>query len=303
MKGNTITPPNSWNGPKEMETSGSTLSCSPSQSLARRQRPDHPGTWYYLEIQVILTEDRGTTPPPPHAWQAPVMEDMLWDGKSGLTEAVVMGPGQAILFYGRQSLGEGLSLGKVCDTTFMLLGTISWVGKLAQLNTNVLILQEGWQLRVQTITKWHTEAIGLGHPCCHLPPFLPCRFHNHDGPLQEERLQSTDKCVEEPKHTHWTSHHDQGWVPQHGWDCGQMQWDPWAAMTSSPLPDHRFESDRSSVSTCPSVSSRSNRSGGSRHMHCGQCCREPEAHMKINLPVFKGVDKKDASLIKVGTGI
>ena len=49
---------------------------------------------------------------PPHAWQAPVVEDMLQDGKSGLTEAVVTGPGWAILFYGRQSLGERLSLGE-----------------------------------------------------------------------------------------------------------------------------------------------------------------------------------------------
>ena len=56
----------------------------------------------------------------PNAWQAPVVEDMLWDSKSGLTEAVLMGPGQAILFYGRQSLGEGLSLGEECDEMFML---------------------------------------------------------------------------------------------------------------------------------------------------------------------------------------
>ena len=73
-----------------------------------------------------------------------VVEDMLQDGKSGLTEAVVTGPGWAILFYGRQSLGEGLSLGmSACDTTFMLSGAISWVGKQAQLNANAVTLWEG----------------------------------------------------------------------------------------------------------------------------------------------------------------
>ena len=61
----------------------------------------------------------------------PEVEDMLHDGKSGLTGAVVMGPGQAILFYGRQSLGEGLSLDEACGTMFMLSGAISWVGKQA----------------------------------------------------------------------------------------------------------------------------------------------------------------------------
>ena len=38
----------------------------------------------------------------------------------------------------------------------------------------------------------------------------------------------------------------------------------------------------------------SNRSGGSRHTHHGQCCRETGGHMKINLPVFEDEDMKDA---------
>ena len=100
---------------------------------------DCPGTWYCLEIQVTSTKDGGTTPPPPHTLQVPVMVDMLQDGKSGLTEAVVMAPGQAILFYGRQPLG-GLSLGKVWDATFMLSGVISWVGRQAQLNARMISL-------------------------------------------------------------------------------------------------------------------------------------------------------------------
>ena len=52
-------------------------------------------------------------PPPLQPWQVPIVEDMVPDGKAGLTEAVVTGPGQAILFYEQQLLGEGLSLGKV----------------------------------------------------------------------------------------------------------------------------------------------------------------------------------------------
>ena len=47
--------------------------------------PDHPKTQYCLEIQVISTKEGGATLPPPPAWQAPVAEDMLQDGKSGLT--------------------------------------------------------------------------------------------------------------------------------------------------------------------------------------------------------------------------
>ena len=95
---------------------------------------------------MILTEDGGATPPPPHAQQVPVVKDMLHDGRSGLTKAIVMGPSWAVLFYGRQSLGGGLSLGKVRDTVFILSGAISWFGKQAQLNTNPLSQQEGQQL-------------------------------------------------------------------------------------------------------------------------------------------------------------
>ena len=87
-------------GPKEMEASGSASSQSPSLSLVRKQTPDHPETPYCLEIQVTSIKDGGTMPPPLQAWQVPVVEDMLLGGKSGLTEAVMTGPGQAILFYG-----------------------------------------------------------------------------------------------------------------------------------------------------------------------------------------------------------
>ena len=266
-EGHTITPLNGQNGPEEMEASGSTMSHSSSQSPARRQAPDCPETWYCLEIQVISAEDGGATPLPPHAWQVPVVEDMLQDGKSGLTEAVVMGPGQAILFYWRKTVGKGLSLGEACDAMFTLSGAISWVGKQAQLNTNTVSLWEGWQMIVQAITKWWAEARGPGHCHTNLPAFLPFSFHNQDGLLQEERPHNTDKCMEEPRHTCQTSHHDRGQTAQHGWDHGQSWQYPWAAMTPSPSPDCGLKSDRSSMSASSSVSSRSNRSVCSRHMH------------------------------------
>ena len=73
----TLTQQGGQNGLEETEAFGSTSSCSPSQSLVRKPAPDHPEMWYCFEIQVIFTKDVGTTPPPPHTWQAPVVEDML----------------------------------------------------------------------------------------------------------------------------------------------------------------------------------------------------------------------------------
>ena len=93
MEGLTLTPPSSQTGPEDQEAFGSTPLHSPFQSPARRLTPDQPEAQYCLEIQVILTENGRVTPPPPHTWQVPVVEDMVQDGKSSLTEAIVTGPG------------------------------------------------------------------------------------------------------------------------------------------------------------------------------------------------------------------
>ena len=92
---------------------------------------------------MTITKETGATPQPLHAWMAPVVEDMHHHSRTGLTEAIVTDPGWAVLFYGRWSLGEGLSLGEVKDTMFTLIGGGTWVGKPAYLATNPLTIQEG----------------------------------------------------------------------------------------------------------------------------------------------------------------
>ena len=67
-----------------------------------------------------MTDELGDVPPPLHAWTAPVVEDMLQETRAGLTEAVVIGPGRAILFYGRCSMGEGLKADEARGTAFLL---------------------------------------------------------------------------------------------------------------------------------------------------------------------------------------
>ena len=56
---------------------------------------------YCLEIQVTLMEELEAIPPPSHPWMALLLEDMLHNARTGLTKAVVTGPGRAVLFYGR----------------------------------------------------------------------------------------------------------------------------------------------------------------------------------------------------------
>ena len=91
---------------------------------------------------MTLTIELGDVPPPSHAWTAPVVEDMLREARAGLTEAVVIGPGKAILFYGRRSMGKGLKADKARDATFLLTGAGMWVGKLAYLTADQMTVKK-----------------------------------------------------------------------------------------------------------------------------------------------------------------
>ena len=71
------------------------------------------------------------------------MEDMLHDIRTGLTKAVVTGPGRAVLFYGRCSMGEGLTMNEARDAVFLLTGAGTWIGKLTYLAADPMTIQEG----------------------------------------------------------------------------------------------------------------------------------------------------------------
>ena len=90
---------------------------------------------------------------------------MLCYARTGLTEAVVTGPGRAVLFYGRHSLGEGLSPDESRDAIFVLTGAGPWVGKPVYLTADPLTIQEGWQEIAWVITKSQIKVRGPGCLC------------------------------------------------------------------------------------------------------------------------------------------
>ena len=105
----------------EMEEEDSSPHNSPMWSPVQRLPTGCLNTNYCLEIRVTLTDELEDTPPPSHAWTSPVVEDMLQEAR--------VGPGRAILFYGRRSMGEGLKVDEARDATFLLTGAGTWVGK------------------------------------------------------------------------------------------------------------------------------------------------------------------------------
>ena len=128
---------------QELEALGSSPSHLPSWSLARRLPSSCPNIRHCLEIHVTLMEELGAVPPPSHSCTSPLVEDMLCDVRTSLTKVVVTDPGRAVLFYGRCSLGEGLTMDEAKDAAFLLTGEGMWVGKPAYLAADPMTIQEG----------------------------------------------------------------------------------------------------------------------------------------------------------------
>ena len=194
----------------ELDALGSSPSHLPSWSPARRLLSSCPNTKHCLEICVTLTEELGVVPPPSHSWTAPLMEDMLHDVRTGLTKAVVTGPGRAVLFYGRHSMGEGLTADETRDATFLLLGAGIWVGKLAYLTTDPLTIQEGWQAIAQAVMDCWVRARGLGCPHVNPPAQQPFRFDCPRGsPIKNASGDGSSNFQPSPH------------LPPRGWDCNR----------------------------------------------------------------------------------
>ena len=144
-----------------------------SSSPAQRPLSIDPNTKYCLEIRVMLTEELGAIPLPSHSWMSLLVEDMLHKAKTGLNEAVVIGPVRAVLFYGRHSMGEGLRVDEARDAAFLLTGADMWVGKLAYLTTDTMTIHEGWRAIAQAISDNRVKVRGPRHPHVNLLAHYP----------------------------------------------------------------------------------------------------------------------------------
>ena len=254
MKGHADMPPQSAKDLWELEALDSSPSHLPSWSLAQRPLSSYPNTKHCLEICVTLTGELGAEPPPSHSCTAPLMEDMLHDARTRLTKAEVVGPGRAVLFYGRCSMGEGLTVDEARDAAFLLTGTGTWVGKLAYLTADAITIQEGRRVIAQAISDHQANARGPGCPCVN--PLAQQSFQfdpPRSSPLKYVSGDGGSDCQPSPC---W---------PSRGQECNKCWRDqrPHSSQFPSPSLDHGFESSQSSLSMASSMSSRSDRSDGS----------------------------------------
>ena len=126
---------------------------------------------------MTLMEELGAIPLSSHSWMAHLVEDMLCNARTGLTKAVVTGPGRAVPFYGRHSMGEGLKADKARDAAFLLTGAGTWVGKLVYLAADPMMIQEGKRAIAQAVSDNQVKVRGPGHPHVNLLAQQPFQFN------------------------------------------------------------------------------------------------------------------------------
>ena len=197
----------------------------------------------------MLTEELGAIPPPSHSWTPPLVEDMLHEARTRLTEAVVTGPGRVVLFYGRHSMGEGLMADEARDATFLLTGAGTWMGKVAYLTTDSVTIHEGRRAIAQAVSDNRVKARGPGCP--------------HVNPLAQQPFKFNSLGNSPPKHMPRDDSSNYAWSPcrpSRGHKCIRRWRDQRPQLPRFPLPslDCGFKSDRSLLSTASSMSSRSN---------------------------------------------
>ena len=153
-------------------------------------------------------------------------------------------------------MGEDLNPGEFSDPAFVLTEAGPWVSKPAYLATDPLTIQEDWQEIAWDITECQIKVRGPGHPCVNPSTPQPFLFdHLGDSPQKDTPRDANSDNQLSP---HW---------PLRGQNHNQHRRDQGLSPPQLPLPslDHRFKSDRSSVSTASLISSLSDRSEGSKH--------------------------------------
>ena len=152
-------------------------------------------------------------------------------------------------------MGEGLSADEARDATFLLTGAGMWVGKLAYLTSDPMIIHEGGRAIPQAISDNRVKVRGPGCPSVNLlaqQPFWLNSLRN-SPPKDVPRDDSSDYP--------WSPHR-----PSRGHECNRRWRDqrPQLPRFPSHSLDCGFESDRSSLSMTSSMSSKSDLSDKSR---------------------------------------
>ena len=137
---------------------------SPEYHWDHSTTPDNQ-MYYCIHVRVTFGEGRGDQPPPSHAQNRSLIADILQETcpRDCITEAVVLALGEAILFFRRCSHNEGLLYCDTQDIEHCLMGSITWAGRIAQVEVTVNNIQKGHRAIADAILEKETMARWPGH--------------------------------------------------------------------------------------------------------------------------------------------
>ena len=86
---------------------------------------------YCIQLRVMLADGGGDQPPLTHAWEGSLITDILQKAlpEDLITKAMVLSPGEPILFFGRCSKNEGLPYCRARGIEFGLGDPFNWAGR------------------------------------------------------------------------------------------------------------------------------------------------------------------------------
>ena len=168
------------------------LTCHIQSLLSQCHHKKAVGHGIVYMSRWLLGRVKGLNPLPEYVWMGSILTD-LFNNNEDLTEAVVLALGQAVLFFGKWSQGEGLIYDEAQDAAFWLSGDLMWIGRPTVVRATALTVQEGHRAVVQTTVGNHGEARQWGHLCQHHITHLLfglARGHNVWYTEQEERTSN-----------------------------------------------------------------------------------------------------------------
>ena len=145
---------------------------SPSERLVSSEHwwdcsPTHKDRrCYCIQVRVTLGDGGGNQPPPSHAWEGCLITNILQEAwpEDQITEAMVLSPGEAILFFGRHSKNDRLPYHRARNIEFGLGGPFNWAGRSAQIDASRNALQESHHPILKAVVEKKTKARGSGWP-------------------------------------------------------------------------------------------------------------------------------------------
>ena len=114
----------------------------------------------------MLGDGGGDKPSPSHVWGGCLITDILQEAwpEDWMTKAMVLSPGEAILFFGRHSKNEGIPYCMARNVELGLEDQFNWAGRSTQIEALKKTIQGGCHAITEAVIEKKMKTRGPGQP-------------------------------------------------------------------------------------------------------------------------------------------